>query len=285
MRTPYTIRRAEKKDASSLADLLSTSPRLHRHLDWRPPLDWLGSHPFWLAESDNRILAAMALPPDPPGVAWMHLFACAASANIVEMWDELFPVCLADPSLPPGTIIPSLALSKWYLSLLRRAGFSHYQNIVGLEREVAAVVKDPKINPDLFIRLMDPDDIEAVAAIDQQAFEPIWQNSLAQVSESFEQAAIATVAELGDEIVGFQITTLNMFTAHLARLAVKPGHQGQKIGKNILYDLFRRCKQERLWQITVNTQNTNKASLALYQGIGFRLSGDEFPVYLYHGRH
>ncbi len=85
--------------------------------------------------------------------------------------------------------------------------------------------------------------------------------------------------------MGYQISTLNMFTAHLARLAVKPGYQNQNIGKNILYDLFRRCKEERLWQITVNTQNTNQASLALYQGIGFRLSGDEFPIFLYHGRH
>lgn len=285
MRTHYTIRRAEKKDASNLADLLSTSPRLHRHLDWRPPLDWLGSHPFWLAESDSRILAAMALPPDPPNVAWVRLFACATSVNPIEMWDELFASCLADPALAPGTIIPSLALSQWYLLILRRAGFDHYQNIVGLEREVLAEVKDRKDNPDLFIRLMDPDDIEAVAAIDLQAFEPIWQNSLAQVGESFEQAAIATVAELGDEVVGYQISTLNLFTAHLARLAVKPGYQNQNIGKNILYDLFRRCKEERLWQITVNTQNTNQASLALYQGIGFRLSGDEFPVYLYHGGH
>lgn len=285
MRIPYTIRRAEARDASLLADLMSSSPRLHRHLDWRPPLDWLGSHPFWLAESDKRILAALALPPDPPNIAWVRLFACAARVNPIEMWDELFFNCLADPALTPETIIPSLALSEWYMLILRRAGFDLYQNIVNLEREVHVEIKDQKTNPDLFIRLMEPDDIESVAAIDQGAFEPIWQNSLVQVRESFEQAAIATVAELGDEIVGYQISTINMFTAHLARLAVKPGHQNQNIGKNILYDLFRRCKEERLWQITVNTQNTNHASLALYQGVGFKLSSEEFPVYLYRGKH
>lgn len=226
----------------------------------------------------------MALPPDPPNVAWMRLFACAVGVNPIEMWDELFSNCLADPALPPGTILPSLALSEWYMLILRRAGFEHYQNIVGLEREVHAEVKDRKTNPDLFVRLMEPGDIETVASIDQEAFEPIWQNSVVQVRESFEQAAVATVAELGDEIVGYQISTINMFTAHLARLAVKPGHQNEDIGKNILYDLFRRCKDERLWQITVNTQHNNHASLALYQGIGFKLSGDEFPVYLYRGK-
>lgn len=285
MRKPYSIRRANPKDATQLAVLLSSSPRLHRHLDWRPPLEWLGSQPFWLAESENRIMAALALPPDPPSVAWVRLFACASGVNPVEMWDELFFDCLSDPALNPGTIIPSLALSEWYMHILRRAGFEHYQNIVGLEREVHAEVKERKINPDLFIRLMVPDDIETVAAIDQEAFELIWQNSAVQVGESFEQAAIATVAELGKEIVGFQITTINMFSAHLARLAVRPGYQNQNIGRNILYDLFHRCKDERLWQITVNTQNTNQASLALYQGVGFNLSGDEFPVYHYRGKH
>lgn len=284
MQIPYTIRQAETRDASLVADLLATSPRLHRHLDWRPPIEWLGNQPYWLIERDRRLLSALALPPDPPGVAWVRLFACAVGVNPIEMWDELFSRCMADPLLEPGIIIPSLALSDWYELILRRAGFEHYQNIVGLEREVHAEAKDRKVNPDLFIRLMEPEDIESVAAIDQGAFEPIWQNSVFQVRESFEQASIATVAELGDEIVGFQISTINMFTAHLARLAVKPGLQNMHIGKNILYDLFRRCKDERLWQITVNTQNTNQASLALYQGIGFQLSGEEFPVYLYRGR-
>lgn len=284
MRKAFNIRQAQKRDSSQLLDFISSSPRVHRHLDWRPPVEWLGSHPFWILESDNFIQAALALPPDPPDIAWVRLFACSPGVYPVEAWEQLFSRCLADPALTPEAVIPSLTLNDWYTYILQQSGFEFHQNIVGLEREVHAESRGKKPGPDLFIRLMEPDDLKQVSTIDHCAFEPIWQNSYIQIKESFEQAAIATVAEIGDEIVGFQITTINMFTAHLARLAVKPDLQNMHIGNAILFDLFRRCKDERLWQITVNTQDDNSASLALYQGVGFRYSGDKFPVYLYKKR-
>jgi len=277
----YCLRRAETKDLSKLSGFFASTPRMHRHLDWHPPIDWLGSQPFWLVESEQRIVAALALPPDPPRVAWVRVFACSPLVNPIEFWDVLFEKCLEDLGTQPETIIPSLVLSDWYLALLRHSGFEHYQNIVGLEREIRAEEKEYQANPDLFIRLMDVDDLDAVAEIDQGAFEPIWQNSRLQVQESFEQAALATVAELGDQIVGYQISTVNMFSAHLARLAVKPGATQRHIGSDILLDLFKRCKSERLWQITVNTQNTNSASLNLYKKTGFRETGEEFPVFIF----
>lgn len=281
MPSQYSIRRAVPNDHSKLSSYFASNPRLHRHLDWHPPLDWLGSQPFWLVESEQRILAAMALPPDPPKVAWVRAFACSPIINPVDVWDALLEKCLEDLAAYPETIIPSLALSDWYLALLRHSGFKHYQNIVGLEREIHGEEKSEQVNPELFIRLMDIDDLDDVAKIDQAAFEPIWQNSHVQVQESFEQAALATVAELGDQIVGYQISTVNMFSAHLARLAVKPGVTQRHIGSDILLDLFKRCQAERLWQITVNTQNTNTASLGLYKKAGFHESGEEFPVYIY----
>jgi ribosomal-protein-alanine N-acetyltransferase len=138
-----------------------------------------------------------------------------------------------------------------------------------------------KANPELFVRLMEPEDLAAVAGIDQEAFEPIWQNSLSQVEQAYEQSAIATVAEWENAIVGFQISTVNMFAAHLARLAVNPALQGRQIGTTLLSDLVQRCRSERLWQITINTQDDNHASLALYQRTGWTLTGERFPVYLY----
>ena len=283
MRSPLVLRQATITDLSRLSNFLTASPRLHRHLDWRPPLEWLGQQPFWLAEQDNLIGAALAIPADPPGIAWVRLFACAAGVNPIDAWEQLFNRCLEDPALDTRTILPSLALSDWYASILRRSGFEHHQDIVGLEREVEFESANLTSNPDLFVRLMEPDDLPVVAAIDQAAFEPIWQNSLHQVEQSYEQAGIATVAEWDEGIVGFQISTINMFAAHLARLAVMPGLQGRKVGTTLLHDLVQRCRTDRLWQITINTQDDNYASLALYRKVGFKLSGEHFPVFVYSG--
>ena len=283
MRSTLVLRQATITDLSRLSNFLTASPRLHRHLDWRPPLEWLGQQPFWLAEQDNLIGAALAIPADPPGIAWVRLFACAAGVNPIDAWEQLFNRCLEDQALDTRTILPSLALSDWYASILRRSGFEHHQDIVGLEREVEFESANLTSNPDLFVRLMEPDDLPVVAAIDQAAFEPIWQNSLHQVEQSYEQAGIATVAEWDEGIVGFQISTINMFAAHLARLAVMPGLQGRKVGTTLLHDLVHRCRTDRLWQITINTQDDNYASLALYRKVGFKLSGEHFPVFVYSG--
>lgn len=201
----------------------------------------------------------------------------------MDFWEQLLNCCLEDSALAGRPIIPSLALSDWFTTILLRSGFEHHQNIVGLEREVR--INNPALspNPELFVRLMEPGDLPVVVAIDQAAFEPIWQNSLTQVQQSYEQAAIATVAEWEGEIVGYQVTTINMFAAHLARLAVKPGQQGRQVGTTLLHDLVQRCRTERLWQITINTQDDNQASLALYRKVGFQLTGEAFPVYVYHG--
>jgi ribosomal-protein-alanine N-acetyltransferase len=281
MPTSFNFRPAEKTDYGRISNFLASSPRMHRHLDWQPPIEWLGMQPFWLAEHDGQIYAILALPPDPPGIAWVRVFACAPGTRPLELWLKLLEYCLEDIRRQPGTIIPSLALSDWYSTILQSSGFEHHQDIVGLERDVQTESPALKANPELFVRLMEPEDLAAVAAIDQEAFEPIWQNSLSQVEQAYEQSAIATVAEWENAIVGFQISTVNMFAAHLARLAVNPALQGRQIGTTLLSDLVQRCRSERLWQITINTQDDNHASLALYQRTGWTLTGERFPVYLY----
>ena len=281
MRTTINFRPAGIQDAAQISRLISSSSRLHRHLDWRPPVEWLGSQPFWVAEANQRIQAALAIPPDPPTIAWVRLFVCTSAVNPAEIFDQLLVRCLEDPALGPGSIIPALALSDWFSLILKHAGFEHSQNIVSLERETLLKLSGELTNPNLYIRTMEPDDLGQVTKIDNAAFEPIWQNSPVQIQESYTQSEIATVAEFDDEIVGYQFSTINMFAAHLARLAVNPAFQNRQIGSNLLIDLFKRCKAERLWKISVNTQDNNHASLALYQKHGFRLTGEQFPVYLY----
>jgi ribosomal protein S18 acetylase RimI-like enzyme len=57
--------------------------------------------------------------------------------------------------------------------------------------------------------------------------------------------------------------------------------QSQGIGKILLYDLITRLRKRGISHLTVNTQGDNAASLALYQKVGFALTGEQFPVYVY----
>jgi hypothetical protein len=51
---PITIRQATEDDRQKLAMLVHFEVYVHRHLDWRPPLDWLGSQPYLLQKKMAR---------------------------------------------------------------------------------------------------------------------------------------------------------------------------------------------------------------------------------------
>lgn len=276
-----TLREVSPTDSAHLAKMLRSGAYLHRHLDWMPVLDWIGRRPFWLYDTPTGPLAALACLEDPPGVAWVRLFLCALEADPEKWFSALFDRCLQ--SFPQDTlpIIPSLALSEWYAAILERNYFQLHQYIVALHLDLSQPFPHVEFNPDLFIRFMEPEDIPAVTKIDWNAFEPIWQNSIEQVSLSYNQAYYASVAEINGLIIGFQITTGSVFSAHLARLAVDPPFQGHGIGLALLQDLAHFCRRQSLHEISLNTQSDNHASLSLYKRVGFKLGQERFPVYLF----
>ena len=83
-REAISVRLAQEKDRRHLANLIHFSNSVHRHLDWRSPLDWIGYQPYIVAEREGCILAALACPPDPPEVAWIRLLAVANEITAEE---------------------------------------------------------------------------------------------------------------------------------------------------------------------------------------------------------
>jgi ribosomal-protein-alanine N-acetyltransferase len=129
------------------------------------------------------------------------------------------------------------------------------------------------------IRAARPSDYEAVTATDIAAFEPPWQMSAAVLYDAILRADLISVAEVEGQIVGYQLTTPSQFGAHLARLAVLPGWQGHGIGGGLVRHLVEYANQRGYREVTVNTQDTNAASLAVYRRLGFRRTGTRYPVY------
>jgi ribosomal protein S18 acetylase RimI-like enzyme len=88
--------------------------------------------------------------------------------------------------------------------------------------------------------------------------------------------------ELDGKIVAYQMSSSTGFYAHLARLAVRPDIQRRRIGFRLVQNLLDHfLLQHNCWGVTLNTQHDNTSSLALYRHIGFRETGERFPVYLY----
>ena len=275
-----SIRQAQTKDTSDLAFFLNQARYVHRHLDWRSTLEWLGEAEFWMLERDGMTQAAFACPPDPLAVAWVRLFASGAHINPDTAWEHLLNHAVQQPGLKPPVTLAAISLHDWFERLLLRHGWQVHQHIVTLSWN-GALPPNVKLLPDAVIRPILPEDIPSVTRIDNLAFEPLWQLSELSLKQAFEQSAFATLMEIRGQIVAYQISTASSFNAHLARLAVQPELQGKSIGYALVLDLLKHLERLNIWSVTVNTQHDNASSQALYRRLGFSLTGDQFPVLVY----
>ncbi len=274
------VRPAVPQDQHQIANLMFFESHVHRHLDWRAPLEWLGFPCYWVIEDNGRVQAVLACPQDPKGVAWVRLFAHARQLSLDDAWTALWNTAQKDIAQHGGATVAMIAMHQWLGDLLARNNFTHTQDIIMLEWKGTDIPEVPLVEG-VTLRTMRTDDLLAVADLDASAFKPLWQNPLNALEKALPQATSAMVAEDDDGLVGYQISTANPFGAHLARLAVRPDAQRRGLGSFIVTDLIRRLKNKGVARLTVNTQSDNHASLALYEKMGFVLTGEKFPVYCF----
>ena len=276
----FTIRAASYADRSRLANLIHFGSYVHQHLDWKSPLDWIGRQPYLLIEKDGGLFATLACPPEYPEIIWVRLFAANSNITAGKAWKLLWDATLDELSGNRKTIISALSLQSWFTDILEDNQFEHTDDVVVLRCESTKSIRDP--NPtSIRIRQMVQEDLESVLEIDNSTFGQEWRNSLESLELGYQQSSFATVAEMGTDIVGYQYSTSSGMGGHLARLAVKETMQGKGIGYFLVHDVLKHFSQRGVMQVTVNTQQSNVASLTLYANAGFISTGESYRVYQY----
>jgi ribosomal-protein-alanine N-acetyltransferase len=275
-----SVRQANAEDQGQLANLIHFETLVHRHLDWRPPLEWIGYEPYLVLEKDKRLVAALACPPDPPSVAWIRLFVALEEVKMIEAWSQLWSRALEILSTDANIQVAAIPLQVWFQRLLKSSQFQPIGDVVMLIWD-SGEIPTAKPSPEISIRPMSLDDLPTVEAIDRSAFGSLWHNSRHSLEYAFRQATIATVADYDGALVGYQISTAMQMGGHLARLATDPQYHRQGFGYAILRDLLVQFKQRGAQRITVNTQEENLASISLYKNAGFMRTGETYPVFQY----
>lgn len=277
-----TIRSAAAEDRNRLTNLLHFETHVHTHMDWRRPMDWIGKEPFLVAERSGRLQATLAAPPDPPGVAWLRLFAASDRIDLHEAWNMLWQKSL-DQLTGKAEVVVAIPVQLWCENLLKASQFDHTHDVLVLDWVPDYGITNEEV-PDYadYIREMTTTDLGSVCSVDHASFPPLWQNSLESVQHAFSQATNATVIEIDNRICAYQISTLSPHGMHLARLAVHPDIQGRKLAYSMVRDLQNKVSKMRDQRLTVNTQGINKPSLGLYEKAGFKLTGEKLPVFERH---
>jgi [ribosomal protein S18]-alanine N-acetyltransferase len=275
-RRALTARSATPADQPAIAALSRFEERVHVHLDWQSAEDWLGAEPFLVAERSKHVVGALACPPAPPSTAWVRVFALQGNISAEEVWQLLWPPARAALEAMGTEQIAGLSLDDWIDPLYLSAGFKQTHSVVVLTRPADPA---PRVASPARIRPATSADHDTIIEVDSTAFRPPWQISAAVARRAMAQASWLTVAELDNQIAGYQLTTPTPGGAHLARLAVLPGCQGRGLGAALVADMIEQCRRQGIRELTVNTQDTNAASLAVYQRLGYRRNGVSYPVY------
>jgi ribosomal-protein-alanine N-acetyltransferase len=272
-----SLRPANPADRQALLGLMRHERHVHAHLDWKPVEDWLGAQPYLLAERRRRLIGALACPPDPPHTAWLRLFAAVNEIPRGDVWNLLWPRAVNDLRALGVRQAAAICLDAWVGDLCAAAGFAETHAVVVLSRPRGPLPPAPAAP--VPVRAAKPADRAAIAAADLAAFAPPWQMSPAVVEEAIARADFISVAEADGQVVGFQLTTPSASGAHLARLAVQPAWQGQGIGAALVHHLLNYANLRNYREVTVNTQDSNAASLAVYRRLGFQPTGIRYPVF------
>lgn len=276
----FNIRLTSLADRDLISELIARQKYLIRHLDWRSPLEWLSHRPFPVLEDSGKPVAAMACIPEPASVAWVRFFCSTSGSDLDFIWKALLNNAVQDLSGRAVSQIACLGFYDWVVEMLDRSGFKHHQDIIMLEK-MDDIPFHIKTNPEVRIQAVQQHELPTIALIDEKAFVPLWQNTLDGLKRAFKQASYFTLAMIGNEPVGYQLSTRIHETAHLARLAVLPAYQKNGIGTTILMDMIKYHQDRGIPTISLNTQSDNLASINIYKKMGFKLVEECVPVYVY----
>lgn len=275
--TSFHVRSAALSDRGRAEELLRSSRWRHQHLDWEYALDLMDRDPFLLATSGGALRGCLACPEEPPGIAWIRLFAAHTASSLAEVWEALWPRALGKLR-PPGPTFAALTQQAWMKDLLQQSGFRETHSVLFMEWQGGT---PPALLPEgIRFRPLQMSDLDDVWAIDSQAFAPLWQHSRRALDAALAQSSLATAALSSEsKMVGYVLSTFSALGGHVARLAVLPSHQHRGLGRALMVDTLRELHERGIQTASVNTQSDNSRARELYRGLGFRETGQLYPVF------
>ncbi len=276
-----TVTLYERRHQQAVMDLLFRSHYVHYHLDWHDTDEWLNNKdaPTFVLWDEDRIIGVLGVSIPLEGTCWLRLAAIIDGVDIQHAIETLWQTLYIHLQKQHIKSVWILGVHAWLTPHLQYLDFRYVEDVVTLRRNTSELPSTPQSDIAIDIRTLHMEDVPMVADVDRQAFHPPWQMTDDDIYHALRHAAIATVAQIDNKIVGYQISTKSHSIAHLARLAVHPTLQGRKIGAALLDDMIRRFQRRGISTMTVNTQASNTHSQRLYNRYYFERNGYDFPVW------
>ena len=138
--------------------------------------------------------------------------------------------------------------------------------------------------PIVFFRSMQVEDIDSVMEVDRLSFSLPWPRTSYRFELEQNDASSCWVAEVkmpeGEQkLIGFAIVWLLVDQAHIASIAVHPEFRGQGIGKQLLFFILEKARQDGMLSATLEVRQSNQVAQTLYRKFGFEVTGRRLRYY------
>lgn len=275
-RTPPRVRAIAQTDIHNILRMVDTAWRVSMRI---PPLELsanLQALPGFLAEDNVGLRGFIIMRPQRPDIALI------IAAGLHDTWSVKPYLDLMLPEIERAAMAENLSAlvyignAIWLIDEFRNRGFETREWVVALER--AGANPPPAVPAPAALRTAHSKDLPALLALDALAFDHIWRKSTGNFNRALANAASFVLAEINGQIVGYAWCDIYRQHAHVTRLAVHPGYQGRGIGAQLLHRAITDALKRRVNRITLNTQENNFRSRALYQRFGFIETSQRMPV-------
>jgi ribosomal-protein-alanine N-acetyltransferase len=271
------VRPIEQTDLPALLRLIEWAWRVHLRLPPTELRDKIREVPGFLAEDRIGLRGFMIVEPQPTESGLIIAAGLNDSWSVKAYLEALLPALervMLDLQLPA---LVHIGHSSWLNEELERHSFAIREWVVTFER----LGTQPPAHPALSlaqIRTAHFSDLPALSLLDELAFDHIWHKPFSNFREALAKADSFAVALVEGQIVAYEWCEVYGQHAHLTRLAVHPAYQGRGIGAQLLYQAISDVLEHGANLITLNTQENNARSQALYKRFGFMDTPERIPI-------
>lgn len=124
--------------------------------------------------------------------------------------------------------------------------------------------------PGIEVRTMRAADIEAVVAIESEAFTTPWQPET--FLDLLERPGVELIAmeDAAEGVIGYAVLWCVLDQGELANVAVAPGRRGQGLGRYLIGRVLHLARERGVKKVYLEVRASNAPALELYGAFGFR---------------
>ena len=134
------------------------------------------------------------------------------------------------------------------------------------------------VSPSAIIRSMQPSDLEAVVAVEQQANPHPW-NGGQFLSELDNSCSVVDLICLDDTVAGFLCSWLVVDELQIQNVATHPQHRRQGLAVSLLTNRLERAKATGAVISLLEVRVGNTGAIRLYEQLGYRQTGRRAAYY------